>query len=288
MNSELTSHLEVVLGSQVLRSASVSGGDIANAFVVETVSDRFFVKTSTESWAEDLFKSESRGLKQLEATQTVKVPKVYAEGLMNQTGYLVLEFIESKSPNAKDFERLGHKLAELHLIPQTNQFGASFDNYIGHLPQNNSLESNWVTFYIEQRLLSQINLAKQRGFLTRDTIPSKAKMERVCHSIIGKVDPSLLHGDLWGGNFLIALDGTPVLVDPSTYVGHSEVDLAMSRLFGGFSPSFYAAYHELIKRHPRQKDLTEMYQLYYLLVHLNLFGNSYRNSVLAIINKYFR
>ncbi|MEM9076426.1 MAG: fructosamine kinase family protein [Bacteroidota bacterium] len=287
MNPELKHHLETVLGSFILRDNAVSGGDIANAEVIETATDRFFLKTSTKPWAEELFISESRGLKQLEATQTVKVPKVQAHGGFNETGYLVLEFIESKRPDSRDFERLGQQLAELHLVPQTNEFGDSHDNFIGHLPQSNSMESSWVTFYVEQRLLPQIDLASKRDLLNDDAIPSKTKMREVCRSIIGEAQPSLLHGDLWGGNFLIAINGTPVLIDPSTYVGHSEVDLAMSRLFGGFGQSFYAAYHDRIKPHPRQKYLIEIYQLYYLLVHLNLFGSSYRNSVETIIKKYF-
>ncbi|MEO0901357.1 MAG: fructosamine kinase family protein [Bacteroidota bacterium] len=284
----MKSHLEAVLGSPILRNQSISGGDIANASAVETATDRFFIKTSTKPWAEELFKSESRGLKQIKATQTITVPKVYAEGAFDQTGYLVLEFIESKRPDSGDFERLGQKLAELHRVIQPNEYGAPFDNYIGHLPQSNTMESSWVTFYVEQRLLPQIQLACKKGLLNRETIPPTENLQEVCDIIMGKITPSLLHGDLWGGNFLIATDGTPVLIDPSTYVGHSEVDLAMSRLFGGFGSSFYAAYHEQIKPHPRQKDLIEMYQLYYLLVHLNLFGSSYKNSVLTIINKYFR
>nr|WP_298998552.1 fructosamine kinase family protein [uncultured Allomuricauda sp.] len=287
MSPKLKSHLEAVLGSPILRSTSVSGGDIANANIIEIASNRFFVKTSSKPWAEQLFISESRGLKLLEATQTIKVPKVYAEGVFDRTCYLILEFIESKTPDSNDFERLGHKLAELHLVAQPNRFGGQFDNFIGHLHQNNTIEDDWSTFYVKHRLIPQIQTAKEESLLNREDIPSKNNLVAVCTSLIGKVKPALLHGDLWGGNFLIAEDGTPVLIDPSTYVGHSEVDLAMSRLFGGFGPSFYAAYHEIIPPHHKQKDIAEIYQLYYLLVHLNLFGSSYRNSVLAIINKYF-
>ena len=288
MNPELKTHLEAVLGSKVLRYKSVSGGDIANAYAIETATNLFFVKTSSKPWAEELFRSESRGLKQLKATKTIKVPQVYAEGILDPIGYLVLEFIESKRPSSKDFERLGQQLAALHQVPQPNQFGAPIDNYIGHLPQSNTMKSRWATFYVEQRLLPQIHLAQNKGLLKSETMPSKAKMEEICSYISGDVISSLLHGDLWAGNFLIALDGTPVLIDPSTYVGHSEVDLAMSRLFGGFGASFYDAYYELIAPHPEQKDLISIYQLYYLLVHLSLFGSSYKNSVLGIINKYFR
>nr|WP_299337963.1 fructosamine kinase family protein [Allomuricauda sp.] len=288
MLPELKIHLETVLGTPILETNALRGGDIADSYLIKTSSNHFFTKTSAEPWAEQLFISESRGLKQLEATQTIRVPKVYAEGVFDGTGYLVLEFVESKRPDSGDFERLGQKLAALHLAVQPNKFGANFDNYIGHLPQSNAVEKNWVTFYIEHRLIPQILLARDKNLLSGDEIPLKENMEEVCKVIIGEVKPSLLHGDLWGGNFLIAKDGTPVLIDPSTYMGHSEVDLAMSRLFGGFGPSFYSAYHELIAPHPRQKELTDIYQLYYLLVHLNLFGSSYRNSVLTIVNRYFR
>ena len=287
MHPELKSHFEAILGIPILKSKAVSGGDITDAYVIESSSDRFFIKTSAKPWAEQLFTSESRGLKQLGATHTIKVPKVYAEGDFDGTGYLILEFIESKTPDTSDFERLGRKLAELHLVSQPNEFGSPFDNYIGHLPQSNTMEKSWVTFYVERRLIPQIQLAEEKGLLSETDIPPKDNLKEVCYTLVGEVTPSLLHGDLWGGNFLIAMDGTPVLIDPSVYIGHSEVDLAMSRLFGGFGPSFYTAYHELIPPHHSQKDLTQVYQLYYLLVHLNLFGNSYRNSVLAIIDKYF-
>ncbi|WP_158259152.1 fructosamine kinase family protein [Flagellimonas meridianipacifica] len=288
MRPELKSHLETVLGSPIKGSKSVSGGDIANAYVIEIASNRFFLKTSSKPWAEQLFISESRNLKQLEATHTIKVPKVYAEGIFDQTGYLILEFIESKTPNSSDFERLGHELAELHLVPQPDVFGFQFDNYIGHLSQNNTIEKDWSVFYVQHRIIPQIQMAKEKGLFSKGDIPPRENLEKTCTSLIGQVKPAILHGDLWGGNFLIAKDGTPVLIDPSTYIGHSEVDLAMSRLFGGFGPSFYSAYHKLILPHPKQKELTELYQLYYLLVHLNLFGSSYRTSVLATINKYFR
>ncbi|WP_435625534.1 fructosamine kinase family protein [Flagellimonas sp.] len=288
MHPELKSHFEEILATSVLHSKAVSGGDIAHAFLIETATNRFFIKTSSKPWAKQLFVSESRGLKQLGATQTIKVPKVYAEGIFNQTGYLILGFIESKTPDSNDFEALGRKLAELHLVAQPTEFGAPFDNYIGHLPQSNTIEKSWSSFYVAQRLNPQIQMAAEKGMLRIEDLPSNEHLEEVCDCLMGEVKPSRLHGDLWGGNFLIASDGTPVLIDPSTYIGHSEVDLAMSRLFGGFGPSFYAAYDALIPAHPKQQDLMQIYQLYYLLVHLNLFGSSYRNSVVAIINKYFR
>ena len=118
-------------------------------------------------------------------------------------------------------------------------------------------------------------------------IPATGKMEQVCSGLFGTVNPSLLHGDLWGGNYLISLDGTPYLIDPAVYYGHSEMDLAMTRLFGGFSSSFFNTYYDIVPPHPHQSDLTALYQLYYLLVHLNLFGTSYLPGVQRTLTKYF-
>ncbi|TAI48671.1 fructosamine kinase family protein [Flagellimonas allohymeniacidonis] len=288
MFAELKPHLERILDTPILEYSPVHGGDISKAYEVFTPKSKFFVKTSTEPWAEDLFIAEAKGLEQLGATKTIKVPKVYHYGRINGNGYLVLEFVDRKNPNTEDFRLLGRKLAELHLTSTSSTFGAKENNFIGHLPQNNIMSENWAEFYVGMRIESQLEIAVNKGLLSEESVPPKEKTLKICNSIIGPVKSSLLHGDLWSGNFLIAKDGTPHLIDPSVYHGHSEVDIAMSRLFGGFDSSFYKAYYDIMPKHDNPHEITEIYQLYYLLVHLNLFGNTYRNAVLSILDRYFR
>ena len=159
------------------------------------------------------------------------------------------------------------------------------DNFIGSLPQQNSHYDAWTDFYIANRLLPQFVLAVDTGRLGASDFPSEDKLHTVLSELFEGIRPSLLHGDLWGGNYLISSDGIPYLIDPAVYDGHSEVDLAMSRLFGGFGSRFYAAYHEVIPSQKGSEERNAVYQLYYLLVHLNLFGASYYPSVMQILKR---
>ena len=235
-----------------------------------------------------MYQAEAKGLQRLAATQTIAVPEVVLVDEHEGDAYLVMYYVKSKRPAPYDFEQLGRQLAKLHQTATNAAFGNDHDNYIGSLPQSNSSKADWPTFYVKERLLPQYKLAGHKGLLSAQQLPSEESLVPVCTSLFGKVKPALLHGDLWGGNFLIATDGSPYLIDPAVYYGHSEVDLAMSKLFGGFGGQFYSAYHEIIPPHDNQSALTEIYQLYYLLVHLNLFGRSYLGSVLQITERYFK
>ncbi|UJH67157.1 fructosamine kinase family protein [Allomuricauda sp. SCSIO 65647] len=283
----LLEHLESLLNEPIKKICPVSGGDISTAHKVETAHGLYFVKSSNDPNAFPMYEAEAKGLRQLAATNTIAIPKTHTTGQFEGVSYLVMEFVESKRPSEKDFERLGSKLAELHRTTMPPFFGNDHDNFIGSLPQCNQQHVDWATFYVRERLLPQIKMGWQQNLLSKQQIPSTAKMLDVCQNLFGKVTPSLLHGDLWGGNYLIASNGTPYLIDPAVYAGHSAVDLAMSRLFGGFGTSFYEAYHEVIPPHQNQRQCNDVYQLYYLLVHLNLFGSSYRNSVLVLLKQYF-
>jgi fructosamine-3-kinase len=197
-----------------------------------------------------------------------------------------MEFIESKSPSNLDFKTLGSKLAELHQNT-SDVFGLNKDNFIGSLFQSNKPNSSWVDFYLKERLLSQLQLAKQNHLLSEKECPSEKMISEKLENLFLNVKPSLLHGDLWSGNYLIAKDGTPFLIDPATYYGHSEVDIAMTKLFGGFGDDFYNAYYRNNTTDSKTASRIEIYQLYYLLVHLNLFGKSYYNSVHSILKRHF-
>lgn len=233
-----------------------------------------------------MYQAERMGLETLGESGMLNTPKVL-DCFYEPTGaYLIMEFIVSKVPEKMDMVRFGHALAELHRSAAVNYFGFETDNFIGSLYQRNAKYENWTEFYVRERLVPQLKLARDQTSLIQ-AVPTVEKMEKRCAELIGEVTTSLLHGDLWGGNYIISKSGQAYLIDPSVYFGHNEVDLAMSKLFGGFSIDFYNAYNEIIPKHPNQDKLTEIYQLYYLLVHLNLFGISYLSPVQRILKKYF-
>ena len=286
VSQKFTDYLSNFIGSKIKSSQSVSGGDISSAYLVTTESEKLFLKTNFNANDLDMFLSEEKALKIIAETNTIAVPKVLACDTFSEYSFILMEYIDSKSPDNKDLELFGSLLARLHQIT-SNYFGFVSNNFIGSLHQSNKKHNNWNDFYIEERLIPQLELAYSKGLLKNSDIPKTKDMKDICLPYFHHVKPSLLHGDLWSGNYLISKDGVPYLIDPSTYFGHNEIDIAMSKLFGRFETSFYQSYWSI---HP-QDDLTEsrieLYQLYYLLVHLNLFGRSYYSSVKSILNKYF-
>lgn len=274
------------LGERVMNARPVSGGDISSAYRVNTETGQYFLKVNSASFALEMFYSEREGLQAIEESKTIAVPHVHLAGSINGQAFLLMDLVESKRPNLSDYQHLGRKLAELHQCSQAD-FGFSSDNFIGSLPQQNNPHPDWAEFYWFERILPQLQLALRDGLIQRNMIPEEERAITLFREISGDIRPALLHGDLWGGNYLIAADGTPFLIDPAVYYGHSMVDIAMSRLFGGFGAGFYDAYHEIIPKSPYYDIQIELYQLYYLLVHLNLFGSSYYSSVASILKRYF-
>ncbi|RPE00781.1 fructosamine kinase [Aureibaculum marinum] len=274
------------LQTSILNYSSVSGGDISQAYVIHSEKQDYFLKTNTNTEAFLMFKKEKIGLTELANTQTIKTPKPIDCGKFEQFAYLLMEYIPTKQPSHNDFEKLGTQLAKLHSII-SNKYGYATDNYIGSLPQPNKKHNHWATFYTTQRLYTQFDLALEKNLLKPDEVPTKEHLINIINTFCKKAQPTLLHGDLWSGNFLISTGGEPYLIDPAIYYGHNEVDIAMTQLFGGFPPSFYKAYHAILPKSENYKDCIQLYQLYYLLVHLNLFGNSYYPSVKSILKNYF-
>ena len=281
------SFFEDLLNGPLTQISTVSGGDISSAYKVETQTNRFFIKTNRTPSALDMFKSEANGLRLLGIGQNIHTPEVIHLGIMEKSAYLVLEFIETKQASNSDFEKLGRGLANLHSLQKNSSFGLRENNFIGSLPQSNKTYKSWTAFYVQERLLPQFKMAVDSGLMNYGQLPKEELLFNTLKDLFGNLQPSLLHGDLWGGNYLISTNGNPYLIDPAVYYGHSEVDLAMSKLFGGFGRRFYDAYHEIIAPHPKQRELTEIYQLYYLLVHLNLFGASYLGAVTNNVTRFF-
>jgi fructosamine-3-kinase len=228
----------------------------------------------------DLLTSESDGLKALAKTGTVKVPDVLAEGVTEDVSWLAIEWLDLRPASAASDARLGSELARLHRVPQPG-FGWHRDNRIGLTPQPNTACPDWLDFFREQRLGFQLGLAAGRH-AELDALGS-ALMEALPALLAGHdPSPSLLHGDLWGGN-KARVDDRPVIFDPAVYCGDREADLAMTRLFGGFSPEFYAAYEEEWTLPDGHERRVELYKLYHVLNHFNLFGSGYAGQAIKIL-----
>lgn len=287
MEKYLKNHIQDLLSVSIQSVRSVSGGDISQAYLLETESERFFCKVNHEEHADALFSVEKKALEALARTKTIAVPNVILCKDLDKGGFLVMEYIEPKRASPKEMEKFGHQLAQLHQKSAGDDFGWEVDNYIGSLPQSNKKNTDWSSFYVAERLLPQLRTAVERKRLRHDEMPSEPRLKEVCDTLFPEVKPSLLHGDLWSGNYLISQEGQAYLIDPATYYGHYEVDIAMTRLFGGFGTPFYEAYAEHFPKIGGEEERNDLYQLYYLLVHLNLFGKSYYPNVQRILNRYF-
>jgi fructosamine-3-kinase len=278
MSPELHAALERRLATQVRSAKRLGGGDINDAFEV-TLGDgsTLFVKTHPSPPA-GMFEAEARGLRWLGEAGVIRVPRVI-EVSDAQPAYLALELL-TPAKRRRDFDEvLGRSLAALHGFGAPS-FGLDHDNFIGRLSQTNTAADDWASFYWTSRLEPQLRLATDRGLVDRGTRSGFDALHRVLSERVGPEEPpSRLHGDLWGGNLHVDEAGRPSLIDPAVYGGHREIDLAMMRLFGGFGERTFAAYDESWPLAPGANHRVPLYQLYPLMVHVNLFGGSYMGSV---------
>ena len=268
----------------VLEVRLLSGGDINTAARVATSEGTFFIKWSAAD-NDGMFEAEARGLDLLRQTGALPVPEVMGYGQRQEQVYLVLEYIESGALRSGYWENLGRSLAMLHTHTQT-QFGLHFDNYIGSLPQQNTPTDDGITFFIEHRLKPQAGLAFYRGFLSENLYRKFQKLYDRLPDLLPNERPALLHGDLWSGNVMVNNQGEAALVDPAVYFGFREAELAFTSLFGGFDERFYTAYNEVF---PLEEDFQEripIYNLYPLLVHVNLFGTGYVSGVERVLKRF--
>jgi fructosamine-3-kinase len=198
---------------------------------------------------------------------------------------LVLEWIESGIRNETFWKKFGEQLAQLHTISREH-FGFVEDNYMGSLTQVNSFATNWTDFFIRCRLQPQIELAINNHLLQKSHIASFESLYKKMGSVFNIEKPSLLHGDLWSGNFMCNDRSLPVLIDPAVYFGHRSMDLAMTTLFGGFDRAFYDSYHYHFPFPANHSEQWEICNLYPLLIHLNLFGQSYLSDIAGTLKKF--
>lgn len=276
---------EAKLGTPARRATFVGGGDINDACLLETDEGRFFLKMNASPGAIYIFEKEARGLGILRESGAIRVPEVLGTGQAEGYAFLLLEYIEEAGRAEAFWKNFGSALAELHRHTD-GQFGLSYSNFIGSLPQANHRHDNWAEFYVLERLEPQANQALAEHGLW----PGAARAFEGLYKRIGDIcpeePPALIHGDLWSGNFISAAGNEPVLIDPAVSFSHREMDLAMSRLFGGFAPSFYEAYESAYPCQPGLEGRIDIYQLYYLLVHVNLFGGGYAQAVQRIVERY--
>lgn len=259
----------------------VSGGCINNGVRFETSSrEQFFLKTNA-NLPTDTFSREAAGLNALRVPGGPRVP----EPLLYGPDFLLTEDL-APAPRRPDFwPTLGNQLAALHSRTNDN-FGFDHDNYIGATPQMNPWMANGCAFFNVARLSFQAGLAELNGYFQ----PAEVKMvERICRrlpELVPEQPASLLHGDLWSGNVISDSSGQPAIIDPAVHYGWAEAELGMTALFGGFADSFYRTYESATRLEPGWRDRLEIYNLYHLLNHLNLFGQGYYPQVMAVLNKY--
>ncbi|RDK83856.1 fructosamine kinase family protein [Marinirhabdus gelatinilytica] len=259
----------------------LSGGDINQVFLLKCKETNLVAKLNLASKFPTLFEAEAKGLQRLAASKSFKIPKVLGTGEISGYAYLLLEHIPQDKPVSGFWERFAENLAALHKTSH-NRFGLDHDNYIGSLKQFNCPETTAADFYLNQRLIPQFRLAMDNGFQFEDLGKFYKKVLR----LIPDGAPSLVHGDLWNGNYLISEKGAPVLIDPAVAYAPCEMDLAMMQLFGGFPQEVFSTYDEIFNLQEDWKERVPLFQLYYLLVHLNLFGHGYLQQVKGILKKF--
>ncbi len=273
MWNEIAQRIAAATGSpfEIARRSAVGGGSINQAYCLDGGDRRYFVKVNAAERVA-MFEAEAIALAQMHATHTLRVPQPLCCGIAGGSSYIVMEWLDLGGPPA--WKALGERLAAMHRITSDRGFGWQQNNTIGSTPQINTWTSDWVTFYSRHRLQYQLDLAKRKGF--RLEVPERDLFDLIPTLFATyQPQPSMLHGDLWGGNVAFARTGEPVLIDPALYFGDREADIAMTELFGGFHPQFYEAYDRAFPLDAGYKQRKVLYNLYHLLNHFNLFGGGY-------------
>lgn len=271
----------------------VFGGDINEAFRL-TLDDgtSLFMKSNAPSLL-PAFEAEEAGLHAIAGTGTIGTVRVLGTGTdPDGFSFLLQEFVTPGKKNRDYWERLGAELYAMHSasLPAGKEgdgFGFGADNFIGSRRQKNTWTDQWIPFFRDCRLRPQL-IAAERWLDQRDRKLADSLLEHLDQYLIEPKAPSLIHGDLWAGNVMTGSDGRAWIIDPAAYYGHPEADLAMTELFGGFSPAFYDRYFACAKMEAGYQDRKDIYNLYHLLNHLNLFGVSYLSSVERILRRYGR
>ncbi|MBH8553492.1 fructosamine kinase family protein [Nostocaceae cyanobacterium CENA357] len=287
MWTEIDTHISQVTGEkfQTQHKHSVSGGCINQGYAVSNGELTYFVKLNQASQVA-MFEAEALGLEEMFATASIRVPKPICWGTASNSSYIVLEWLEMGGGNTNSSQEMGRKLATMHKATSNQGFGWKINNTIGSTPQINTWTTDWVKFYAQNRLGYQFQLARRRG----GNFPKQDKLLTAIPELLAdhQVQPSLVHGDLWGGNAGCTVSGEPVIFDPATYFADREVDIAMTELFGGFPAEFYQGYNEVFPLDAGYEKRKTLYNLYHILNHFNLFGGGYGSQANRMIDQILR
>ena len=269
---------------QVTQQRSVSGGCINQGYAVSDGQQTYFVKLNDAAQVA-MFEAEAIGLQQMQATRTIRVPAPICYGTDASSSYLVLEWLElGRGGNV--WQEMGRQLAAMHQTTSSNGFGWQQNNTIGSTPQINTWTADWAEFFATHRIGYQLQVAQRRG----GHFPAQDRLLAAIPQLLDghQPQPSLVHGDLWSGNAAVTVSGEPVILDPATYYGDREVDLAMTELFGGFPAEFYRGYKEVLPLEAGYERRKVLYNLYHILNHFNLFGGSYGSQANRMMEQLLR
>jgi len=281
----IVQHIEQTSGQDfsVSHQQSMGGGSINAAFLLTADNGaQYFVKTNS-SGQKAMFEAEARGLLAMAASNTIKVPEPLCFGDDQKQSYIVMEYLDMSG--RADQITLGEQLAAMHQVT-TRKFGWEIDNTIGATFQPNAWKDDWLDFWREQRLGFQLQLAAKNGYGgDLQSLGEKLLLEMPRLFNGREIKPSMLHGDLWGGNAAGLKDGTPVIFDPAFYYGDREADLAMTYVFGGFGPDFYASYQNAFPLDDGFAVRKTFYNIYHIINHLNLFGGGYHGQAIHMMEQ---
>ncbi|MDP2238093.1 MAG: fructosamine kinase family protein [Bacteroidales bacterium] len=270
---------------RIEETRALGGGSINDCCKLVYARKSFFMKWNYADRYPQMFVKEALGLEKLSATNSIKIPEVIGTGEEASLAFLILSYVEKGHASQSFWHEFGTQLAQLHKNTAAH-FGLNHDNFIGSLEQKNSFCDNWPEFFAGMRLEPQIRMARNRGAFDSASLMAFERLFGKLDKLFPAEAPALLHGDLWSGNFLCNEKSAPVLIDPAIYYGHREMDLAMSKLFGGFDNSFYTAYHSSFPLEKGWQTRVDLCNIYPLLVHVNLFGGGYVSQVKSIL-RYF-
>lgn len=278
----IRSVIELKLDDEIISSKTQSGGDINNASIIKlSDGESLFLKWNSSA-PDHMFETESKGLKILsDANTDLVIPEVVEVG----KNFLLLSLLIPGSGNSGSAYGFGTELAKLHQH-SFETFGLNHDNFIGKLPQRNHQRQNWADFFVSERIEPQIKVGIQTGKFESDLIPIVDVLHKTVQDLFPNEQPALLHGDLWSGNYMFTKSGAASIYDPAVYYGHREMDIAMTRLFGGFSSDFYEGYNLEYALADGFEDRIEVCNLYPVLVHANLFGGGYVRRANEILRQY--
>jgi len=270
------------LSQDVLNISPLQGGDINDTFLIQTPGRQYVLKRNKKTRFPQMFEKEAKGLNKLSLNGVI-TPQVIKIFEHDEDQFLILAHIQSEGPQHHFWKNFGQALSNLHLNSQ-EYFGLEYPNYIGSLVQLNDKKKAWETFFVENRIQPLVQKAFDRQLLDRKHLLWFDGFSTAFPNLVPKEKPALIHGDLWSGNLMCGIGQTPVFIDPAIYYGHREMDIAMTKMFGGFDRTFLDYYNEIFPMEKGWEKRMSIHNLYPNLVHLVLFGKSYLRGIEGVIN----